>query len=265
MESLNILLRFNQVDDFLVMFKSKSFFLIISCFVSGLLIIFLVGFIWGSKINNSSPPVSYPTQNKSEVTEQQTTLIKFTSQISPIPPQMKEKMIGVTWKFQCPITLDELVLLKVSYWNSEGNIAQGSLIVAQDVAEPIRHVFEELFRLKFPIHSMRPAYEFDGDDQRSMAANNTSAFNCRPVEGTNKWSQHAYGKAIDINPLVNPYIKQGLVLPPEGKSYVKRDINVPGLIHADSPVVSAFATIGWKWGGDWQSLKDYQHFSHNGL
>ncbi|MGK7877008.1 MAG: M15 family metallopeptidase [Xenococcaceae cyanobacterium] len=191
--------------------------------------------------------------------------IKFTAQISPIPQHMLEKMIGVTWHAQCPITLDQLALLEVIHWDSQNRIAQGKLIVARDAAVPLSTVFEELFRLKFPIHSMRPAHEFGGNDQLSMAANNTSAFNCRTVEGTSKWSEHAYGKAIDINPLINPYIKKGVVLPPEGRPYIRRVHGIPGMIRADSPVVQAFARIGWKWGGYWRSLKDYQHFSHNGL
>ena len=189
----------------------------------------------------------------------------FTAKISPIPHYMQDKMTGVTWHAQCPITLDQLVLLEVSHWDSKGLITQGTLIVNRDVAIPLRTVFEELFQLKFPIHSMRPAHEFGGEDQRSMANNNTSAFNCRTVEGSHKWSQHAYGKAIDINPLINPYIKNGVVLPPQSRPYVKRDNNVPGMIRAGSPVVEIFERSGWQWGGNWLNLKDYQHFSHNGL
>ncbi len=189
----------------------------------------------------------------------------FTAKISSIPQYMRAKMIGVTWEPQSPITLDQLVLLEVSHWDSQGQNVMGKLLVNRDVARTVRKVFQELFLLKFPIHSMRPAYEFEGDDQRSMAANNTSAFNSRTVEGTHKWSQHAYGKAIDINPLINPYIKNGVVLPPQSRPYVKRVNNVPGMIRAGSPVVEIFERNGWKWGGNWLNLKDYQHFSNNGL
>ena len=103
-------------------------------------------------------------------------------------------MAGVTWEPQCPITLDQLVLLEVSHWDSQGQNVVGKLLVNRDVAGTVRKVFKELFLLKFPIHSMRPAYEFEGDDQRSMAANNTSAFNCRTLDGTRKWSSMPTGK-----------------------------------------------------------------------
>jgi hypothetical protein len=97
-----------------------------------------------------------------------------------------------------------------------------------------------------------------------MSANNTSAFNCRTVTGGDSYSEHSYGRAIDINPLVNPYVKGSTVLPPEGSQYADRSLDAPGMIHSGDEVVTAFAARGWVWGGTWSSLKDYQHFSTTG-
>jgi hypothetical protein len=111
---------------------------------------------------------------------------------------------------------------------------------------------------------MEPVDVYDGDDNRSMAANNTSAFNCRAVTGGSSWSEHSYGTAIDINPLRNPYVRGGTVLPPEGSAYADRGLDEPGMIHAGDEVVETFGAHGWIWGGTWDSTKDYQHFSTSG-
>ena len=126
-------------------------------------------------------------------------------------------------------------------------------------------VFHELYDQGFPIARMNLVDDFQGSDDRSMEANNTSAFNCRAVTGRpGVWSQHSYGGAIDINPVQNPYISSGgTVLPSAGAEYVDRSRRAPGMIHATDCTVQAFADIGWYWGGAWTSPKDYQHFSHN--
>jgi hypothetical protein len=111
---------------------------------------------------------------------------------------------------------------------------------------------------------MEPVDVFEGDDEASMSANNTSAFNCRPVTGGARWSDHSYGVAIDINPVVNPYVRRDTVAPPEGAPYVDRDADVPGMIHEGDVVVDTFADHGWIWGGTWSFPKDYQHFSTTG-
>ena len=139
----------------------------------------------------------------------------------------------------------------------------GELVVRAGHAEGIRSVFEKLFQVGFPIEQMRLVDEFGGDDDRSMAANNTSAFNCRRVAGSSSWSQHAYGTAIDINPVQNPYLHRGVVTPPAGTGFTDRSTATQGLITAGGPVVAAFSAIGWRWGGAWSS-PDYQHFSASG-
>ena len=106
--------------------------------------------------------------------------------------------------------------------------------------------------------------EFDGSDDASMNANNTSGFNCRRIKNTTKWSNHSYGKAIDVNPLWNPWVRGEVVDPPAGKEFVDRNLGKPGIIKAGDFVVEAFAKEGWIWGGYWKNTKDYQHFSSNG-
>jgi hypothetical protein len=136
--------------------------------------------------------------------------------------------------------------------------------VATEHAEAMVGVFRALFEARFPIRRMRPAYEYGGSDDASMADDNTSAFNCRAVTGGTGFSEHSYGHAIDINTVENPYIYGERVLPPAGAPYVDRSDERPGMILADGPVVAAFTALGWGWGGSWQRVKDYQHFSRTG-
>ena len=125
-------------------------------------------------------------------------------------------------------------------------------------------VFRELYRARFPIRQMQLVDEYGGDDDRSMAADNSSAYNCRTVAGSDNFSAHAYGAAVDLNPVENPYVTAEEVLPPAGRKFVEIDRSAgtdaaPGVVVADDAVVRAFARIGWKWGGVWDEA-DYQHF-----
>ncbi len=166
-----------------------------------------------------------------------------------------------SWRPGCPVPLADLRLLEVNHWGFDGQPHRGELVVHADVAEDVVSVFEALFEARFPIAQVRLVDEFGGDDDRSMAANNTSGFNCRPVEGTSRWSMHAYGRAIDVNPVENPYVRGEHVSPPAGRAYVERTRYRPGMILARGVLVRAFETVGWKWGG---RFRDYQHFSTSG-
>lgn len=169
-----------------------------------------------------------------------------------------------SWREGCPVALEDLRLLELAHFDFAGAVQIGELVVNEDQVEETITVFERLFELQYPIDQMRLVDEFNGDDMLSMQANNTSAFNCRVVAGTNRWSEHAYGRAIDVNPLINPYVRGRRVSPPEGAVYVDRAQDVPGMIQDGDDVVAAFAEVGWSWGGYWASSKDYQHFSSNG-
>ena len=183
--------------------------------------------------------------------------------VAPIDDGTAARMTA-SWRPGCPVPLSDLRLVKLTHWGFDGQARPGELVVHRDVAARILGVFAALYEARFPIQQVRLVDEFEGDDDRSMAANNTSAFNCRRVAGTSRWSHHAFGRAIDVNPVQNPYVRSaGDVRPPEGRPYIRRDPNVPGLITANGPVVAAFARIGWPWGGHWRS-PDYQHFSSTG-
>jgi poly-gamma-glutamate synthesis protein (capsule biosynthesis protein) len=169
-----------------------------------------------------------------------------------------------SWRPGCPVPLWKLRYLQVSHWGYDGTVRSGELVVRRSQAWPVVRAFRTLFRARFPIKRMRLVDEYGADDDASMAANNTSAFNCRLATGGSSWSEHAYGRAIDINPIQNPYVKGGTVLPPAGRRYLNRSRKAKGMIHDGDVVVRAFAAIGWEWGGHWSSLKDYQHFSSTG-
>lgn len=153
-------------------------------------------------------------------------------------------------------------VVKLKYYSSDNQIHQGQLVIDAELKNDIRKVFALALKERVPIFSVIPIsdkrFRKDGrwDDELSMEANNTSAFNYREVTGGGRLSNHAYGRAIDINPLLNPYIKEGLVLP-HGAKY---DPSIAGTFTADHPLVRAFLQLGWVWGGDWTSPKDYQHF-----
>jgi hypothetical protein len=168
-----------------------------------------------------------------------------------------------SWRAGCPVPLADLRYVTVTYRDVAGGAATGELVVHADVADGVVAVFGELFALGYPIRSMRLVDDFGGSDDASMAADNTSAFNCRPISRGTGWSEHAYGRAIDLNPVENPYVRGSLVLPPEGVPFAARP-EAPGVLHAGDAVVRAFAAHGWRWGGDWSSPVDYQHFSTTG-
>jgi hypothetical protein len=170
-----------------------------------------------------------------------------------------------SWHAGCPVPIEDLRLLSLLYWGFDGKTHTGEMVVHRDAAKDVVEVFGLLFDARFPIHRMRLVDDYGADDDRSMAADNTSGFNCRPVTGGASWSQHAYGRAIDINPLENPYITVGgAVEPPGGMRFVDRSLRKKGMIHPGDAMVEAFASVGWGWGGTWTGPWDYQHFSATG-
>jgi poly-gamma-glutamate synthesis protein (capsule biosynthesis protein) len=170
-----------------------------------------------------------------------------------------------SWRRGCPVGPVELRLLLVDHWGLDGRVHRGELIVHRDHARRILVVLEKLFTARYPIQRLRLVDAYRADDDRSMAANNTSGFNCRRVSGSSRWSEHAFGRAIDLNPLRNPYVTRGgRVSPPAGRPYADRARRAAGMIHGGDAVVRAFAAAGWRWGGYWSGSRDYQHFSSTG-
>ena len=180
----------------------------------------------------------------------------------PIPQYLRDEMWGKTISEKSHVNFDDLSCVTLTHIGYDGKPHQGKLIVDKDLAEEVIAIFKELYAIKFPIEKIQPACYYNGIDNESMTDNNTSAFNDRPIEGSGVLSYHQLGRAIDINPLVNPYIKfsNGEILPPAGDPYLVRKKDVRGMIKSDSECVRIFKKYGWKWGGDWNSLKDYQHF-----
>lgn len=169
----------------------------------------------------------------------------------------------------CPVGVSGLVLLELSHWGYDDRVHTGQLIVGRPHSGDLTQVFRVLFEARFPIERMEPVYHYQGSDRLSMEANNTSAFNCRRVAGTERWSEHSYGRAIDINPKTNPWVRPRpngtlRVDPPSGAPNVDRTLQATGMIHPQGTVVQAFAAIGWDWGGFFRNSKDYHHFSATG-
>lgn len=181
--------------------------------------------------------------------------------IKPIPPTVAKQMQRYTWRPGCPVPLSDLRYVEVSYWGFDNKTHSGVLIVNSVLAQQVRTIFQSLYVHRFPIERMQPMYLFKGDDEKSMEHNNTSSFNCRPVAGRHAgFSQHAYGTAIDINTLINPYIKGQVLLPKNARQYLNRTNLVKGMITKNTYIYKLFIRDGWQWGGNWHSLKDYQHF-----
>jgi hypothetical protein len=169
--------------------------------------------------------------------------------------------LGPSWHPGCPIDPQQLRRVEVTYIGFDNQTHRGALIVNQDLAAEVVAIFDQLLYLRYPIEKIRTVDSYPGaDDELSMEDNNTSAFNCRDIPGTGRWSQHAYGRAIDLNPLLNPEIDQGAVQPKNAAPYLDRNRTHPGVLHAGDPVVRLFTDRGWRWGGDWRTPKDYQHF-----
>jgi hypothetical protein len=170
-------------------------------------------------------------------------------------------MIGVSWRRGCPVRISDLRHVELTHWGFDGIRHRGELIVHKDVAREMVAVFHTMYSARYPIKTMVRVDRFGADDDASMAADNTSAFNCRPITGSTRgFSVHSYGRAIDVNPLENPYVKGGTVLPPAGTAFTNRANVRPGMIRRGDRVWRAFTAHGFTWGGDWTSLKDYQHF-----
>ena len=173
-------------------------------------------------------------------------------------------MTGVSWRPGCPVDLRDLRLLTLSHRRFDRSSRVGRLIVHEDVARDLVDVFRKLYRAGFPIRRLVPVDAYGGSDFRSIEADNTSAFNCRYVEGTRRWSEHAYGRAIDVNPIENPYVSGGSTSHRASVTYVDRSRRRPGMAYEGGALVRAFDAIGWGWGGRWTTVQDYQHFSASG-
>lgn len=170
--------------------------------------------------------------------------------------------LGPSWRPDCPVPPRQLRRVSLNHIDFQGRPQRGDLVVHQELVPEVIEIFEELHRMRYPIAKMRTLDHYpDASDELSMEDNNTSAFNCRRIPGSGSWSFHAYGRAIDINPVLNPFIDgSGTVEPRNGARFVDRRRVDPGTLHDGGSAVLAFTDRGWRWGGHWRSPLDYQHF-----
>lgn len=187
---------------------------------------------------------------------------EFTGNTEPIPEDIQQQMRKYTWHKSCPVDIEDLAYLKLTYWGFDNKSHQGVLIVNKNLAPQVLAIFKDLYIQKFPIEKMRPMYLYKGDDDASMLDDNTSAFDCRmQTDFPNLFSIHSYGGAIDINPLINPYVNGNKVAPSQGRKYLGKNVHHKGKITAQSFIVKDLAKYGWVWGGSWPGeIHDYQHF-----
>jgi poly-gamma-glutamate synthesis protein (capsule biosynthesis protein) len=189
----------------------------------------------------------------------------FSFAAAPISVELAARMTPTSWRPGCPVGLEDLRYLSVAHWGFDGAVHVGELVVHADVVADLEGIFGDLFAAGFPIWQMRLVDDFGGDDFTSIEADNTSAFNCRPVEGGSGWSNHAYGRAIDVNPIENPYVyADGTTSHAASVPYLDRSTVRPGMVVEGSAAVAAFDARGWDWGGRWWSPVDHQHFSSTG-
>ncbi|MGH3979414.1 MAG: M15 family metallopeptidase [Pseudonocardiaceae bacterium] len=185
----------------------------------------------------------------------------YESTIGPVPPDVLARS---SWQPACPVAAGELRYLTMSFVGFDEQPHTGEMIVHADVAEDVVAVFGQLFATRFPMEEMRVVAAPELDTAPTGDGNNTSAFVCRPARGQTRWSAHAYGLAIDVNPFCNPYARDDLVLPELASAYLDRGWVRPGMLRDGGPVVTAFESIGWAWGGRWSHPIDTMHFSATG-
>lgn len=191
--------------------------------------------------------------------------IPFRARSWTIPAWMRQQMVGTSWRRGCPVPLKDLRVMRVRHLDQQGRTVTGELVVHKLVVDQVASAFQAMYLARFPVARMQRIDAYGGSDFASIEANNTSAFNCRRESGTGsgRWSLHAYGVAIDINPIQNPFVSaSGTVAHSASRAYRTRKVRKSPLqIMPSDTVDTAFASLGWQWGGDWQPYQDYQHFA----
>jgi len=188
----------------------------------------------------------------------------FRAAVTPIPADARARMTPSVWRQGCPVGLDALRWVTVRHWGFDGRAHTGVLVVNRDAAAAIVAAMRALYAARFPIRRMTPIEAYGGDDFRSIEADNTSAFNCRRATGSSSWSEHAFGRAVDVNPIENPYVAGGRTAHTASRPFLDRSRIRLGMAVAGGPLVRAFDAVGWGWGGRWSGPRDYQHFSAGG-
>ena len=183
----------------------------------------------------------------------------------PVPDSVFQRMQGRSWPVGCSVNRSDLRYLRLSHYDAAGKVHMGEMVCNKAIAQDLIAIFQELYRQKYPIQQIRLIDDYDADDERSMRANNSSCFCYRQVSGTKKLSKHAMGMAVDINTLYNPYVHKGrdgrqVVEPATAWRYVDRTKSFLYKITRDDLLCRLFRKYGFRWGGDWRTMKDWQHF-----
>lgn len=206
-----------------------------------------------------------PTRAGGTTIEVVADLPAFSGEVTTLSKARRRAMTGPVWRKGCPVGLGSLRVVSVRHVGFDGRAKRGVIIVQKAHAQSVLRIFERLYEQRFPIRRMHPIERYGGSDERSIDDDNTSAFNCRRVTGGTGWSEHAYGRALDLNPIENPYIyADGTTSHTASRPYLDRDEVRPGMAVAGSAAVKAFGARGWSWGGTWDSPIDTQHFSTTG-
>ena len=199
-----------------------------------------------------------PTPFAEPMPEEAALEVVFTAQ--PIPAAVEARMRGVSYPEDAEVKLSDLRYLRLSYVDYDGRDQVGELVCNKAIADDLVEIFRELYDARYPIKSMRLIDDFNGDDEASMAADNTSCFNYRKKTGMRELSKHARGLAIDINPFENPYVRPSRVRPAGASAYADRTRDFPHKIDKNDLCYRLFRAHGFSWGGTWRSVQDYQHF-----
>lgn len=185
----------------------------------------------------------------------------FASRVEAVPSDVLARS---SWTPECPVARGDLRWVRLTFVGFDDRRHTGELLVNRDAADSIVAAFARLYTARFPIEEMRITRADELDAAPTGDGNNTSAFTCKPLRGSTTWSEHAKGRAIDVNPFDNPYLQNDVLIPELASAYADRSRRAPGMIWAGDAVTRAFASVGWGWGGAWQHSKDYMHFSANG-
>ena len=186
---------------------------------------------------------------------------EFVWDARPVPPEVAARS---TWEPACPVALDELRYVTVAFVGFDGRVHTGELLLHADAVDAVVEVFRRLHAARYPVEEMRITSREELDAPPTGDGNTTGAFVCRPAVGSTTWSQHAFGRAVDLNPFQNPYVRGDIVIPELATAYVDRELGWPGMLVPGDVVVEAFAAVGWGWGGDYRTMKDWHHFSATG-
>lgn len=189
----------------------------------------------------------------------------FSFRASALSPALRAQLRRTSWHPGCPVSLDQLRYLRIAYPGFDHRRHLGEMVVNAAAVPAVRMAFARLFKAGFAIRRMRLVDRYGGSDYASIQADNTSSFNCRNATGSSRWSEHAYGLAIDVDPIENPYVyADGTTSHAASRRYLDRQDVRPGMAEPGGTLVRAFGAVGWGWGGRWSLPTDFQHFSVNG-